>query len=170
MDNIHRLVMTAAMCATAVSQESCQSGGSSDSRKTENEERSQDGRLVRSSPLEPRQALFLWRLTTALELDQNAAPEVFRTVARFDRLLAEADMERAVLLDRLESEVKKVKPDEGALLACIDGLLANHFRRRELEHQRVASLRTPLNLVQQGKLLLLLPRLDRELPSLRSIP
>jgi len=62
----------------------------------------------------------------------------------------------------LRAEVQAGHPDEGRLNAAINRLLGNRERQRAMEDERVKELRKVLTPVQQAKLILLLPRIERE--------
>ena len=62
----------------------------------------------------------------------------------------------------LKAEVESARPDDARIAKYIDLLLANRVRRHALQDEQLKELRKVLTPVQQGKLALLLPRLERD--------
>jgi Spy/CpxP family protein refolding chaperone len=54
------------------------------------------------------------------------------------------------------------QPDDAKLTAAINRMLANRVKRHASKDERLKELRKVLTPVQQAKLVLLLPRLERE--------
>jgi Spy/CpxP family protein refolding chaperone len=70
--------------------------------------------------------------------------------------------ERREVARELKAEVDSAHPDDARITKYIDRLLANRARRHALQDEQLKELRKVLTPVQQGKLALLLPRLERE--------
>jgi hypothetical protein len=112
----------------------------------------------------------MWRLTTMLDLNQSAAEAVFDTVASFDRELRKVDGERADAIRGLERELGRgTSARDATLLPCIERVLQADRRARLLEQRWLAAMRASLSPLQQAKLLLQLPRLERAFTPWRSV-
>jgi hypothetical protein len=104
-----------------------------------------------------------WILVDELKLDEATSGRVFAIFARYDQREVALVAERRAIVDRLRAEVDAPRPDEARLARTLDQLLANRSRRCALGDERFNELRKLLSPIQQAKLLLLLPRLERDL-------
>jgi Spy/CpxP family protein refolding chaperone len=107
-------------------------------------------------------ALRAWRIVDALKLDQATSAKLFPILSKYDDREMALAGERRDVARSLRAEVQADHPDEGRLNAAINRLLANRERQRAMEDERVKELRKVLTPVQQAKLILLLPRIERE--------
>src|SRR5262249_11502797 len=124
-----------------------------------------DGRTpdqLRTEVLERMRALRAWRIVDALKLDQATSAKLFPILSKYDDREMALAGERRDVARSLRAEVQAARPDEGRLNAAINRLLANRERQRAMEDERVKELRKVLTPVQQAKLILLLPRIERE--------
>jgi len=103
------------------------------------------------------------RIVQALTLDQAASARLLPVLASYDEREMALATERREVVRSLRAEVKMTPPDDARIRAGIDRLLANRARRQALAEARIADLRKLLTPVDQVKLLLLLPKIDREL-------
>jgi hypothetical protein len=124
-----------------------------------------DGRTpaqLRTEVLEHMRALRAWRIVDALKLDEATSARLFPLLAKYDDRELALTTERRDIVRQLRAEIEAAHPDDGRLNAAIGRLLANRGRQRALEDDRIKDLRKVLSPVQQGKLVLLLPRIERE--------
>jgi Spy/CpxP family protein refolding chaperone len=117
---------------------------------------------LRKEVLERMRALRAWRIVDELKLDENASARLFPILARFDEREMALAVERRDIAKELRDEVAASRPDDAKLTRSIDKLLANRARRHALMDERIKELRKVLTPVQQAKLALLLPSIERE--------
>ncbi|HMF41775.1 MAG TPA: hypothetical protein VKQ32_13950 [Polyangia bacterium] len=117
---------------------------------------------LRTEVLDRMRSLRAWRIVEELKLDENASARLFPILAKYD------DEERALTAERrdITQEIKTLlaapKPDDAKLNVAINRMLANRQKRIASKDERIKELRKVLTPVQQAKLVLLLPRLERE--------
>jgi hypothetical protein len=104
-----------------------------------------------------------WLLVDELKLDEATSGRVFSILAAYDEREAALAAERRAIVDSLRAEVDALRPDEARITRTLDQLIANRSRRHALSDERIKELRKLLSAIQQAKLLLLLPRLERAL-------
>jgi Spy/CpxP family protein refolding chaperone len=117
---------------------------------------------LRKEVLERMRALRAWRIVDELKLDESASARLFPILAKFDEREMALAVERRDITRELRLEVGGAHPDDGKLTKGIDKLLANRARRHALMDERIRELRKVLTPVQQAKLALLLPSIERE--------
>jgi hypothetical protein len=117
---------------------------------------------LRKEVLERMRALRAWRIVEELKLDESASARLFPILAKFDEREMALAVERRDIARELRSELAGPRPDDGKLTKGIDKLLANRARRHAVTDERIRELRKVLTPVQQAKLALLLPSIERE--------
>ena len=117
---------------------------------------------LRKEVLERMRALRAWRIVEELKLDESTSARLFPILAKYDEQeLALAD-ERRDIAHEIRTLLAAPRPDEVKLNAAIDRMLANRHKRIASKDERIREIRKVLTAVQQAKLILLLPRLERE--------
>ena len=117
---------------------------------------------LRKEVLERMRALRAWRIVEELKLDETTSARLFPILAKYDEQeLALAD-ERRDIAHEIRTLLAAPRPDEVKLNAAIDRMLANRHKRIASKDERIREIRKVLTAVQQAKLILLLPRLERE--------
>jgi Spy/CpxP family protein refolding chaperone len=117
---------------------------------------------LRKEVLERMRALRAWRIVDELKLDESASARLFPILAKFDEREMALAVERRDITRELRAEVAGAHPDDGKLTKGIEKLLANRARRHALVDERIRELRKVLTPLQQAKLALLLPSIERE--------
>jgi Spy/CpxP family protein refolding chaperone len=117
---------------------------------------------LRKEVLERMRALRAFRIVDELKLDENASARLFPILSKFDEREMALAAERRDIARGLRAEVESAHPDDARITKAIDQLLANRARRFALRDEQIKELRKVLTPVQQGKLALLLPRLERD--------
>jgi Spy/CpxP family protein refolding chaperone len=117
---------------------------------------------LRKEVLERMRALRAWRIVDELKLDESASARLFPILARFDEREMALAAERREITRELRAELAAPHPDDAKLTKTIDKLLANRARRHAVMDERIKELRKALTPVQQGKLALLLPSIERD--------
>ena len=105
----------------------------------------------------------MWRLTEALSLDEATAQRLFPLLNRFDERLQPVHRQQGDLLQRLRQEVNVPRPDPARIGRTLDELVALRHQVIEIEDERMREVRRVLGPVQQAKLWLIWPKIDREI-------
>ena len=117
---------------------------------------------LRKEVLERMRALRAWRIVEELKLDESTSARLFPILARYDEQELALAAERRDIAIELRSLLAAPRPDEAKLTAAINRMLANRARKHALRDERINELRKVLTPVQQARLVLLLPQLERE--------
>lgn len=117
---------------------------------------------LRKEVLERMRALRAFKIVDELKLDESASARLFPILARYDDREMALSGERHDIVRELKAELAAPRPDNGRVEKIVDRLLANRARRHALHDEQFKELRKVLTPVQQGKLALLLPRLERD--------
>jgi Spy/CpxP family protein refolding chaperone len=117
---------------------------------------------LRKEVLDRMRSLRAWRIVEELKLDEAASARVFPILAKYDEHEMALMTERQDITRELRTLVAAAKPDDARIGAAISRMLANRSKRHAMKDERLRELRKVLTPVQQAKLVLLLPRLERE--------
>jgi Spy/CpxP family protein refolding chaperone len=117
---------------------------------------------LRKEVLERMRALRAWRLVEGLKLDEATSARLFPILARYDEREMAIAVERHDIMHELGPLTDAPHPDDMRITAAINRLLAVRAKQRALEDDRIKDLRKVLTPAQQAKLVMLLPRLERE--------
>ena len=117
---------------------------------------------LRKEVLDRMRALRAWKIVEELKLDENASAHLFPILARYDDQELALAAERRDIAQDIRTLLAAPQPDEAKLTAAINRMLANRVKRHAMKDERLKELRKVLTTVQQAKLVLLLPRLERE--------
>jgi hypothetical protein len=117
---------------------------------------------LRKEVQERMRALRAWRIVEELKLDESTSARLFPILAKFDEQELALATERRDIAQEIQTLLAAPRPDDAKLTAAINRMLANRGKKRALRDDRITELRKVLTPVQQAKLVLLLPRLERE--------
>jgi Spy/CpxP family protein refolding chaperone len=117
---------------------------------------------LRKEVLERMRALRAWRIVEELKLDESTSARLFPILAKYDEQELVLADERRDIAHEIRTLLAAPRPDEVKLNAAIDRMLANRHKRIASKDERIREIRKVLTAVQQAKLILLLPRLERE--------
>ena len=117
---------------------------------------------LRKEVLDRMRAQRAWRIVEELKLDQAASARLFPILAKYDEQEMALATERRDITRELQALLAAPHPDEARITAAVDRMLANRTKRHAFKDERLRELRKVLSTVQQAKLVLLLPRLERE--------
>jgi Spy/CpxP family protein refolding chaperone len=117
---------------------------------------------LRKEVLERMRALRAWRIVEGLKLDEATSARLFPILARYDEREMVIAAERHDIMHELGPLTDAPHPDDARITASINRLLAIRAKQRALEDDRIKDLRKVLTPAQQAKLVMLLPRLERE--------
>ena len=117
---------------------------------------------LRKEVLERMRALRAWRIVEELKLDETASARLFPILAKFDEQEMALATERRDITRELQALLVAPHPDDARITAAVNRMLANRTKRHAFKDERLRELRKVLSPVQQAKLVLLLPRLERE--------
>jgi hypothetical protein len=107
-------------------------------------------------------SLRAWRVISELKLAEVVAARVLPIFARYDERDLILLAERRDIICELRALLAAPRPDDSHLSRALDRLAATHSRRRTLHAERFGEVRRVLPPVQQARLLLLLPGLERD--------
>jgi Spy/CpxP family protein refolding chaperone len=107
-------------------------------------------------------ALRAFKIVEALKLDEATSGRLFPILARYDDKEMAIAAERHTLMHELREETDAAHPDDARLTATLNKLQANRTKQRALHEDRVKDVRKVLTPIQQARLVLLLPRLERD--------
>lgn len=117
---------------------------------------------IAEDPLGRMRSLRAWRVISELKLDEVASARVLPIFARYDERDLVLLAERRDITCELRALLAAPRPDDSHISRALDRLAATHSHRRALHDQRLGELRRVLPPVQQARLLLLLPGLQRD--------
>jgi Spy/CpxP family protein refolding chaperone len=117
---------------------------------------------LRQEVLERMRALRAFRIVDALKLDEATSGRLFPILSRYDDREVQIATERHQAMRDLHADAQAAHPDDARLNADLNRLLAVRAKQRALEDDRIRDVRKVLTPVQQAKLVLLLPRLERD--------
>jgi len=118
---------------------------------------------VRKQVNERIRMMRMWKLTEALSLDEATAQRFFPILNKFDEKVAPLHRQQGEIIMRLRAEIESGRPDPVRLSKGIDDLLGLRKQVAALEDERIREVRRVLSPTQQAKLVLLLPKIEREL-------
>ncbi len=107
-------------------------------------------------------ALRAFRIVDALKLDEATSARLFPILARYDDREIQIATERHEVMRQLRADADAPRPDDARLNDDLNRLMAVRAKQRQLEDDRIRDVRKVLTPAQQAKLVLLLPRLERD--------
>jgi Spy/CpxP family protein refolding chaperone len=107
-------------------------------------------------------SLRAFKIIEALKLDEATSARLFPILSRYDDREMAIAAERHTLMRELREATESPHPDEARLTATLNKLQATRAKQRALHDDRVKDVRKVLTPIQQAKLVLLLPRLERD--------
>ena len=119
-------------------------------------------RRFHQTALERMRSLRAWRVISELKLDEAASARVLAIFARYDEHDLALLAERRDINCELRALLAAPKPDDSHISRALDRLAATHSHRRVLHDERLDELRRVLPPLQQARLLLVLPGLERD--------
>jgi Spy/CpxP family protein refolding chaperone len=160
--DFHRLVLAVlvAVASPAVAQTAPSAPGHPSGGAEGNDSRTPE--QLRKEVIERMRALRAYKIVEELKLDENASARLFPVLAKFDEREMVLAAQRRDIIRELREQVESSHPDDGRIGKAIERLLANRARRHELRDEQIKEVRRVLTPVQQAKLVLLLPRLERD--------
>ena len=117
---------------------------------------------LRKEVVERMRALRAWKIVEELKLDESTSAKLFPVLAKYDEQELTFSAERREIAQEIRGLLAAPKPDDAKLTAAINRMLANRAKRQTSRDERIRDVRKVLTPVQQAKLVLLLPRLERE--------
>jgi len=117
---------------------------------------------LRKEVLDRMRALRAWKIVEELKLDETTSAHLFPILARYDDQELALAAERRDIAEEIRTLLAAPRPDDTRLTAAINRMVVNREKRHAMKDERLKELRKVLTPVQQAKLVLLLPRLERE--------
>jgi Spy/CpxP family protein refolding chaperone len=117
---------------------------------------------LRNEVLERMRALRAFKIVDALKLDEATSGRLFPILARYDDREVQIASDRHKIMHDLHDASEAPHPDDARLNADLNQLIANRNKQRAMEDEKIRDVRKVLTPAQQAKLVLLLPRLERD--------
>ena len=117
---------------------------------------------LRKEVLDRMRALRAFKIVEALKLDEATSGRLFPILARYDDKEMAIAAERHALMRELREATEAAHPDDARLTATLNKLQANRAKQHAMHDDRVKDVRKVLTPIQQARLVLLLPRLERD--------
>jgi Spy/CpxP family protein refolding chaperone len=117
---------------------------------------------LRKEVVERMRALRAWRIVEELKLDETTSAKLFPVLAKYDEQELAFAAERRQIAEEIRGLLAAPKPDDAKLTAAINRMIANRAKRQASRDERIRDVRKVLTPVQQAKLVLLLPRIERD--------
>ncbi|MFL5304785.1 MAG: hypothetical protein ACJ8F1_06205 [Polyangia bacterium] len=117
---------------------------------------------LRQEVLDRMRALRAFRIVDALKLDEATSGRLFPILSRYDDRELQIATERHQVMRELRADADAPRPDDARLNADLSRLMAIRTKQRAMEDDRIRDVRKVLTPAQQAKLVLLLPRLERD--------
>jgi len=108
-------------------------------------------------------ALRAWRLTEALDLDEQTAAKLFPILGQFDAKFEKALQAQSALRAEARQELGQPAPDDKKLEAIVNRMLKQQREIWDLQEARFRAVRKVLTPAQSAKILIVLPEIDRTL-------
>jgi len=107
--------------------------------------------------------LRAWRLTEALDLDEQTAARLFPILSRFDGQFEGAMQKASRLRESAQAELERKSPNQAKLDAIVDQMVEQQRALWKLQEARFQAVRKVLTPAQSAKILIILPEIDRTL-------
>jgi len=117
---------------------------------------------LRHEVLDRMRALRAFRIVDALKLDEATSGRLFAVLSRYDDREVQIASERHQIMHELRVDSDAPHPDDARLNNDLNRLIAVRAKQRAMEDERIKDVRKVLTPAQQAKLVLLLPRLERD--------
>ena len=117
----------------------------------------------RKKVLEKIKMVRAWRLTEVLELDEQTAAKLFPLLNDSEDKIEEVKQHAHSLRKKLSAEVEKNNPDVQIIETTIEEILKDQSKLQDLQREQFKKFSEVLTPVQQAKLILFLPKFEREI-------
>lgn len=107
------------------------------------------------------ETLKMWKLTKALDLDENASARVFPLLSKYDKKRAE--IEHALRNDMKEMMDALKEKREANLRSILDRIEQNHRTLQKINDEERTDLKKVLTVEQQAKFIIFQQEFDREI-------
>jgi Spy/CpxP family protein refolding chaperone len=118
-----------------------------------------DREKMRQQLMDQFRAMWMWKLTEELKLDEKTAARVFPMLSKFDDQERQLGREMGQAYQDLRRLVDTAPNDGARLDALVGKILDLRARRHAIESEKNAAMRKVLTAPQMAKLMLLMPRL-----------
>lgn len=152
------VVATAAVLASATAVQAWPLEGDGDMRPRRQQERQRERIGL----------MMMWRLTEALELDQDTAARLFPMMREFDVEKRQLHEKRRDMIRQMKAEVEKDNPDRAVLRKMIDDFKQNEIDIVNLRNKRLDDLSKILSDEQVAKMIIFVPQFERNVRELIS--
>ena len=130
-------------------------------RKQERELKRQERELRREQMRDRVELMLMWKLTEALDLDDETATKLFPLLKESNKRQRELREKRRDMIKQIEDEVDKEAPDSTVLRSMIDEFKKNERAMVDARIQRLDSFSEILTDEQIAKMIALVPKFER---------
>lgn len=109
------------------------------------------------------EAVRIWRLTEALQLDTSTSTKLAALLGSFDQQRRAIQHEQMEKMRTLRQALKAPKPDEATIKAALETLEKNHTAMDELKRKEMNSLKSILTIEQQARYVVFQLEFQREI-------
>lgn len=107
--------------------------------------------------------LKMWKLTDALDLDQETAAKLFPLMNEYEGKIGDLRKQRHEFTKRMREELDKSEPDSAALQKMIDDFKKNEEDMADLRIEKFEAMSKVLSVEQAAKALLLIPKFEHDM-------
>jgi len=105
----------------------------------------------------------MWKLTDALDLDQETAAKLFPLMNKYDSKIREIRKQRQEITKQMREELKQSEPDSAALRRMIDAFKKNELDMSDMRIKKFEDMSEVLTAEQAARALLLIPRFENDM-------
>ncbi len=120
-------------------------------------------RWNRAETQERVELMKMWKLTDALDLDQETAAKLFPLMNEYDAKIREIRKQRHEISKQMREELDKSETDSAALRRMIDDFKKNELNMAEMKVKKFEAMSKVLTDEQAAKALLLIPQFERDM-------
>jgi len=136
-------------------------GSSATAQKASRSKRSKQWTEKREKVRQKIRTMRAWRLTEALNLDERTAEKLFPILNEYDEKFAKLARTTRKTRRALKQELDAAKPDPKRIDTLVDAMEKQHEKYYEWERDRFRAVRKVLTPEQTGRIVIVLPKLDR---------
>lgn len=108
----------------------------------------------------------MWKLTQALDLNEETAQKLFPVINQFDERERQLRMSRRDLIKQLREELAKETADPDAIRKLVDEVKKNELEMAQSHNQQLDEMSKILNEEQMAKLIVFVPQFERNIKQL----
>ncbi len=103
----------------------------------------------------------MWKLTEALDLDEQTAQKLFPLLNTYEEQNRQLRQKRTGLIKQMQAEIGKEKADPAALKKLVDEFKKNELEITRSRNQQIDDISTVLSEEQVAKLIVFVPQFEK---------